>query len=327
MLFGARIFVKRTVVCNPFDASKFNYFDMMTRRFVGKVSDDNPIDGIINLLAKMTGINPSEIHLSEEMMANIQQQQNEKLEIKKIINPFYEEFKSQNTKDSNKKLYELIDLGKFIYYLGQESEIVIVECGEQPDFVIKFGNELIGIEHTGIYDDAVVAEIKTLRKIIGKCQEKLRSERSEFTGLFNVIVIPSQLKGQLPLKEADVVQTICDYIIAQQENIETKKPDFIADIIRTQHPITELMLGEDYWLADLTPEAIAKTILKKENKIDTYKSLKGLSKCWLLIVIDGASSASSFNIQLDNLPMHLTPFDKIYIFDNFKGVIIKGEKN
>jgi len=25
--------------------------------------------------------------------------------------------------------------------------------------------------------------------------------------------------------------------------------------------------------------------------------------------------------------MHLTPFDKIYIFDNFKGAIIKGEKN
>lgn len=138
----------------------------------------------------MTGTNPSEIQLSEEMLANIQHQQNEKLEIKKIINPYYEELKSQNTKDSNKKLYELIDLGKFIYFLGQEGEIQIVECGEQPDFVIKFRNELIGIEHTGIYDDAVVAEIKTLRKIIGKCQEKLRSERSEVTGLFNVIVIP-----------------------------------------------------------------------------------------------------------------------------------------
>lgn len=202
-----------------------------------------------------------------------------------------------------------------------------MECGEQPDFIIKFQNELIGIEHTGIYDDDVVAEIKTLKKIIGKCQEKLSNEHIEITGLFNIIVIPSKLKGQLPLKETEVIQTICDYIIAKQKNAEIKKPDFIADVIRTQHPIIELTLGEDYWLAELSPEAIAKTILKKENKIDTYKSLKGLSKCWLLVVIGGASSASSFNIQLDSLPMHLTPFDKIYIFDNFKGAIIKGEKN
>jgi hypothetical protein len=300
---------------------------MMTRRFVGKVSDDNPVEGIINLLAKMTGVNPSEIQLSEEMIASIQQQPNEKLEIKKIINPFYEELKSQNTKESNKKVYELIDLGKFIYYSAQENEIEIVECGEQPDFIIKFQNELIGIEHTGIYDDDVVAEIKTLKKIIGRCQEKLNNERTEITGLFNIIVIPSKLKGQLPLKETEVIQNICDYIISKQENTEIKKPDFIADVLRTQHPIIELTLGEDYWLAELTPEAIAKTISKKENKIDTYKSLKGLSKCWLLVVIDGASSASSFNIQLDSLPMHLTPFDKIYIFDNFKGAIIKGEKN
>ena len=272
----------------------------------------------------MTGVDPTEIQLSEEMIANIQQQQNEKLEIKKIINPFYDELKTQNTKDSNKKVYELIDLGKFIYY--SEQDIEIMECGEQPDFIIKFKNELIGIEHTGIYDDDTVAEIKTLKKIIAKSQEKLSTEHSEITGLFNIIVIPSKLKGQLPLKEAEVIQTICDYIIAKQENTEIKSPDFVAGIIRIQHPTIELTLGEEYWLAELTPEAIAKTISKKESKIDTYKSLKGLSKCWLLIVIDGASSASSINIQLNSLPMHLTPFDRIYIFDNFKGAIIKGEK-
>lgn len=299
---------------------------MMTRRFVGNVSDDNPIEGIINLIAKMTGVNPSEIQLSDEMIASIQQQQSEKLEIKKIITPFFDELKSQNTKDSIKKAYELIDLGKFIYYSKQQNEIEIVECGEQPDFIIKYQNELIGIEHTGIYDEEVVAEIKTLKKIISKCQEKLKNERSEISGLFNIIVIPSKLKGQLPFKEPEIIQNICDCVVAKHENSEINKPDFIAEITQTQHQIIELTLGEDYWLAELTPEAIAKTIAKKESKIDTYKSQKGLSKCWLLIVIDGASSASSFNIQLDSLPMHLTPFDKIFIFDSFKGVIIKGEK-
>lgn len=300
---------------------------MITRQFVRKVSDDNSEEGLINILARMTGVNPSEIQLSNEILANIQQIQSEKLEIKNIINPFFDTLKSQNTKESNRKIYELIDLGKFIYCLGLASKIEIVECGEQPDFIIKFQDEIIGVEHTGIYDNDVVVEIKKIKKIIGKCQEKLRNSRNDITGLFNIIVIPSKLKGQLYTKETEIIQSICDYIIAIHQNKEIKKTTFIADVIEAQHSILELTLGEDYWLAELTPDAIAKTISKKENKIDTYKSLNNINKCWLLIVIDGASSASSFNINLDTLPMHLTPFDRIYIFDNFKRTIIKGEKN
>lgn len=56
---------------------------MRNRRFVVKISDDNSEEGLINILAKMTGVNPSEIHLSNEVLANIQQTDSEKLEIKK----------------------------------------------------------------------------------------------------------------------------------------------------------------------------------------------------------------------------------------------------
>lgn len=220
----------------------------------------------------------------------------------------------------------MIDLGKFIDCLGLASSIEIVECGEQPDFIIRFQDELIGVEHTGIYDAEVVAEIKKIKKIIDKCQNKLRNSRNDIKGLFNIIVVPSKLKGQLNSKESEIIQSICDFIIAEHQHKEIRKPAFIADVIKTQHSVLELTLGEDYWLAELTSDAIVKTISKKENKIDTYKSLKNINKCWLLIVIDGASSASSFNINLDTLPMHLTPFDRIYIFDNFKRRIIKGEK-
>jgi len=298
----------------------------MIRRFVGKVPNDSIEEGLINLLANMTGENPSEIQLSEEVHANLKQAQSKILEIKKIITPFYENLKSQNNKESNKKINELIDIGKFIYCLEKKSELEIIKCGEQPDFTVKYQGEFIGIEHTGIFDDKVVAEIETLKKIMGKCQDKLNNDRSDITGLFNIIVIPSKLKGQLPRKESEIIESICNYIIAKHQNREIDKPDFISDSIQLKHPILELAMGEDYWLEELTPEAIANTILKKENKINTYKSSNDLNKCWLLIVIDGASSASSFNIKLETLPIHLTPFDKIYIFDKFKETIIKVEK-
>src|SRR5690606_27527896 len=103
---------------------------------------------------------------------------------------------------------------------------------------------------------------------------------------------------------------------------------FIKDIIiQSDHPIVEITLGEDYWLTELSSESISETILKKEEKIDFYKVSKGIEKCWLLIVIDGASSASSFNILLEKMPRNLVAFDRVYIFDNFKGEIIQGLKN
>jgi hypothetical protein len=301
----------------------------MIRRIVGKVSNDNPEEGLINLLAKMTGLNPSEIQLDSEISANIKQMSFE-VEIKRIISPFYDDLKSLNSKESNKKIEELVDLGKFIYYLnlkgGIEREFEIEECIEKPDFIIKYQGEMIGLEITGLYDDNIVAEINALKRIIGKCQNKLKNDRSDITGLFNIIVIPSKLKGQLPHKENEIIEIICNYIISTYQNKEIDKPDFISDSIQSPHSILELTLGEDYWLAELTPEAIANSILKKENKIDNYKSSNNLNKCWLLIVIDGASSVSSFNIKLETLPIHLTPFDRIYIFDKLKRTIIKGEK-
>jgi hypothetical protein len=128
------------------------------------------------------------------------------------------------------------------------------------------------------------------------------------------------------LSERRIIDTINDYIIATFDNIVTEKPGFISEVIHTENPRLELTLGEKYWLAELTTEAISKTISKKEAKIDTYKSLKEIKECWLLIVIDGASSDSSFEIKLKRLPTHLTQFDKVFIFDNFKGRIIEGKK-
>jgi hypothetical protein len=298
----------------------------MIKRFVGKISDESSLDGLINLIAKMTGVDPSEIQLSDETLEKFKSIGDEKLEILKIINPFFDQLRSLNTKDSNKKVYELIDLGKFLWYSKLETDIVILECSEQPDFLIKHQNNIIGIEHTGIYDDEVVAEIKTIKKIIKKCQEKLVVERSDIAGLYNLILIPQNFMTELKLSERRIIDTINDYIIATFDNIVTEKPGFISEVIHTENPRLELTLGEKYWLAELTTEAISKTISKKEAKIDTYKSLKEIKECWLLIVIDGASSDSSFEIKLKRLPTHLTQFDKVFIFDNFKGRIIEGKK-
>jgi hypothetical protein len=293
----------------------------MTKRYIRKVSTDNIPEDLVNHLSQISGLTTDEIHLE------INQQQKEKLEIKKIINPFFDDLSSKGTKDSQKKVLELIDLGEFIYSLDDKNEIEIVECGERPDFKIKYLGELIGIEHTGIFNDDVVAEIKTLKKIIKKSQEKLNKEQSHIKGLFNIIVVPSEINGHLNRNLDSNVQNICDYVIARHKGDNFEKPNFIVDITYAPHPDLELTLGEDYTLTELTTELITKSIIKKEEKIDSYKHATGLSRFWLLIVIEGASSASSFNIQIENLPSHLVQFERVFIFDNFKKDIRIGKIN
>jgi hypothetical protein len=294
----------------------------MIKRFVGKISDDSSVNGLINLIAKMTGLQPAEIHLPDETLSKFKLIQEEKLEILGLINPFYDQLKSLNTKESKKKIYELIDLGKFLVYSNFAKDVKIIECGEQPDFLIKYRDNVIGIEHTSIYDDEIVAEIRSIKKIIKKCQAKISNERSDVTGVYNLIVFPKKFMAELKVSERRTIEKINNYIIATRSNSVIEKPDIISDIIHTESSTLELVLGEKYWLKNLTTESISKTVFKKEVKIDTYKKLKNIKECWLLIVFGGASSDSSFNIELENLPRHLTPFDKIFIFDNFKGRII-----
>lgn len=207
------------------------------------------------------------------------------------------------------------------------NEVKIIECGEKPDFVIKYQGELIGVEHTGMYDDKVVAEIMTLKKILNKAQDQIKNDKKDITGLFNVIVVPSKLNERLDRDQNKLTQLICSFVIDSYYKKETEKPDFIDDLVYTPNPGFELTLGEDYWLSELTTESIATVISKKEGKLNSYKLNRNLNKYWLLIVIGGASSASSFRMSLDKLPTRLTQFDKVYIFENFKGTIIESIKS
>ena len=297
----------------------------MKKRFVIKISEESSEEEIRNLLSEMTGLKPSDIQISE-FLENRSILQNQKLEIKKIINPFFDQLVSQPTKESKKKLDELIDLGKFLYFSGLANEVKLIECGERPDFIVKYKNDEVGIEHTGIFDDDVIAEINTIKKSIAKCEEQLRIRRSDIKGLFNIVVLPEKLKA-LTLREAQIIESTCSYIVALNDKSQTEKPEFIFKVIRSQRSVLELTLGEDYWLANLTPEGIRKTMQKKEDKVDTYKSLRNIKSCWLLIVMGGASSSSSFDVDLNKLPKDLVAFDKVFLFDNFKGKIIEGKKN
>lgn len=92
--------------------------------------------------------------------------------------------------------------------------------------------------------------------------------------------------------------------------LEIKKPD---------HHSGKLL--RSLWFMKVNPHS-TKTVPYQSS----VASLCQIFISYNLIAINGASAASSFDIVLINLPMHLTPFDRILIFDSFKGHIVEGKK-
>jgi uncharacterized protein YlzI (FlbEa/FlbD family) len=291
-------------------------------RTFGKVSVENPTEGIINILASMMGVEPTHVQLCPEFMEYIKGIENEKKEIKFLINPFYEKLLVENTRESIKKLRELIDVGKFIYHFGQGMRLI--SCDESPDFIINFNGEDIGLEHTGMYDDDVVEKVKVFRKLVEECEKELKEKETRLLGLFNIIIFPKRLDDIFPLNRTRTKMILIDLIQQKAGNHLSQLPEYIKDIVLTPHQILELTVGESYLVAELSVESLEARIKSKEQKITNYTSTRKLRKVWLLIVMDGVSSISSYKLDFESLPKEHIAFNRIFLFDSFSGAIVQG---
>lgn len=74
-----------------------------------------------------------------------------KVEVMKVIENFFEKGEMSNN-EWRKKKRELINLGKFIVAKGDD--VNILEVREEPDFVVKWQNQKIGLEIVEVIDEA-----------------------------------------------------------------------------------------------------------------------------------------------------------------------------
>ncbi|HWJ29376.1 MAG TPA: hypothetical protein VNS32_22745 [Flavisolibacter sp.] len=302
----------------------------MTKRISVSFPDGTSKEEMERVLSNLWGF--------EVKMPDEQYQQfisNEKLEIKKIIEPYHSELKAEGNND--KKIAELIDLGKFIYSIEQAKgeKIEIVSCGESPDFIVRFNGELIGIEHTRIIDKEIVVEKSLLEQSIVTAKELVLEKNARITGLYNIFISSSEplmhhpnygeMSGEERTAFKDFSKTvasqIANYILSLNNGEPIEKPSFIEKVVRVEAPNFEVNLREEYFLKEITKEKLLASIIDKERKLDSYKR-DGVNKYWLFMVLDGVVAKSSFKVSIENLPQdHDSKFDQVIIFDNFsKGI-------
>ncbi|MDM1035328.1 hypothetical protein HXZ91_12770 [Myroides odoratimimus] len=66
----------------------------------------------------------------------------------RIINPIIEKFNLPQ-----KEILEVCQIGKFVYKIDCEINIIDKPKPPRPDFIIEYDSKLVGLEHTRIFSD------------------------------------------------------------------------------------------------------------------------------------------------------------------------------
>ena len=225
---------------------------------------------------------------------------------------FHLELLLQDKSKNKQKILEVCHAGKFLMLLG--NNMIIDKLSEKPDFVLSDGNEKIGLEHQILLE------------------AELKEKEGFFENLFKLAGNELDSDPEVPNFLANCfLHSDLNYKLSQKANmvsqIKTVVKEYVLNDILLENPIIERIskmphsrkyispnLG-GWWQRKITAETIKDAILKKEQKITTYKSC-GINKQWLLIVIGGLGE-SSFEID-ENLKIEITSeFDKIFLMEDF----------
>jgi hypothetical protein len=147
----------------------------------------------------------------------------------------------------------------------------------------------------------------------------LRDRQVVTNKLYNVLFSPSHLwSGSVQSNAANFT----DYLESRFRNENPAKPAYVQELHISPLKELQVRLSEVYATQPISTSDVDDLIQQKENKIADYQKNSGIENQWLLIIQEGASAESSFDITPDMMPKRNFAFDKIILFDTFKGIAI-----
>lgn len=275
-----------------------------------------------------------------------------KVEVMKVIENFFEQGEMSNN-EWRKKKRELINLGKFIVAKGDD--VNILEVREEPDFVVKWQNQKIGLEIVEVIDEAARQKaqknewlINQIHKIfkenfpnthlffslsfefditnITKKEKKHLQQEIEFrhpefpdkSKLFKLAHPGKYTKEELSQKAIIIANKLYECYIQSHTNLN----DDLVKLWRFNlHYELYISLSIGY-SAGSPSDLIISNIRNKETLIEKYRLNSSTQKQYLLMVIEGSSGYSDYSFIDVNMLVELDiKFDKVFLFDFFKSEI------
>ncbi|MCK5277828.1 MAG: hypothetical protein KAK04_04805 [Cyclobacteriaceae bacterium] len=224
--------------------------------------------------------------------------------------------KDENDPDYDQLALETCHVAKFICQL--DDSIVIVRKSEQPDFIIKYHNRIIGLEHEILVKEESKQKEGSFKDLVKSLQSEYREVHPDKKLLLTIYPSPN-----LKFRKVDKPR-ISKEIMILIENFITHdilpENDYIDKLTTQSHSRLDFScnLGA-WWQRNLVSETLDDAIQKKEKKVSTYRENSRTSEQWLLIVI-GNVGDSSYEIESIESIRNIegTNFDKVYLLEDFQ---------
>ncbi len=212
---------------------------------------------------------------------------------------------NQSQFEKDKRILELSHLASFGIALWDSEiintidEIEVINLSLQPDFIIRFKDELIGIELAQIKNDRA-KEIGSLNNILKNSAKVFRKKYPNISILANIEFAE---KSDIFDHNKESTYNTISKILFHEYSSHTQMVDFA--------------LSGAYWSGVLDSELVNRRIAAKESKIEDYKKGSKLDKIWLLLIVSGASPDSNYSyIPFDKIKGNGI-FESIYLLDDF----------
>ncbi|MHC5353374.1 hypothetical protein ACYSNX_04145 [Myroides sp. LJL115] len=235
----------------------------------------------------------------------------------RIINPIIEQYNLQE-----KEIIEVCQIGKFVYKIDCEINIVDKPKPPRPDFIIEYDSKLIGLEHTRIFSKN--ADNYNRTKSIIEYSEKVYKQMFPEDKFHATISIVSDNLEYKQSEKKTIAIEIAKYVNCVKNSIEVEKPVFIENIKTTIHSQINFTYKEKEWQSGYLPkECLEDAIRKKETRLKIYKEGETeIFEYWLVLFIGSLSSASYELKENENYEM-LSEFDRVYLMTDFDAEIIR----
>jgi hypothetical protein len=221
----------------------------------------------------------------------------------------------KSDKDYDKKSLEICHAGKFLMLLNSDLEIDQVR--EKPDFILKFKNDLIGLEHEILVDPVSKKTEGSFKDLVKSVEKSFQSNHPNEKIHVNVFVNPDFRfrKNEKTILVERLLKMI-ENKVYRDSFIEN---DLVRRISWSIHSCLHFSCNLGAWIQkSLRPEYLIESIKRKEKKVKHYISTTGIDKQWLLIVI-GSLGESSYEMdtRLDNVLAIKSSFEKIFLMEDF----------
>lgn len=205
---------------------------------------------------------------------------------------------------------------------------------DNPDVLVKTREGFLGIEHTRLYWGSLKEQESLEQRIVDRAKEMY--EVSGGPPLYvNVLFDPNV---RLRVKDIDSIASslyglVCRYVPNVGERVDLEGWRFVSrgfspavTMIFLDRPSASCEMawgvGRGGVVPDLPSDSIRERIQDKESKKARY--LGKCSKVWLLIVEDGFSPSSYFDISDEvKSENYKSTFDRIFLFRNFSREVIE----